>query len=147
MNEKGFSDEDLSPAEKLRRDLEKMESNEQEIFHTFLNHAEDYQRALGLNGQRLELLERKQPRAGGIYPTAEDWYETALTKIDIDGKNFGIVAKNVCIHPYGNFSASEGWRNLLMAVAQDNSLNNSEGGERLGSRLFRKNGMIESLVI
>jgi hypothetical protein len=119
------SDENLSPAEKLRRQLNESERNETDIFQAFLAHSRDYQEALGLSNDQVQRMERENTLTR--YPSLKDFMGVAKVHVTVDGIDFAIVAKHTCCHDYGKFSVSEGWRDLLMAISADEELNKSAG--------------------
>lgn len=108
----------------LRRYLHAESKSDSGLYSQVSRHSRDYQDALGFSEQDIEQMERRQGRLG-MYPSGEDWLQGSLLKVEIEGKGFGIFAKNTACHDYGE---PAGWRYLLMAVSNDQSLNKEAGG-------------------
>ena len=109
--------------DQLKKFLHSEDKNEAELFAKASRNSRDYADKLGLSGEDVALMERKQGRLGQ-YPDAKDYTEGAIVKLELDGKKIGIAAKNTACHDY---SKDAGWRNMLIAVSEDPSLNKSAG--------------------
>jgi len=110
----------------LKKFLHGEKKKETALFRDILRHSRDYQDALGLKDEDMELLEKKQGRMG-IMPTPEDFLRGAVMRMRMDKKEFGLVAKLTCCAPYQESAKDPSWQRLIMVVSSDTTLNRNEG--------------------
>jgi hypothetical protein len=95
---------------------------ENTLWEVFIRHSVTYKRALQLNDQQVEVLERTQPRTS-MYPDASELAEKGFLHVTLDGQEFALTAKNVCGAAY-----EDQWRYCLIVFCVSTpSLNESVG--------------------
>jgi len=96
---------------------------EQNIWQTFLKHSEDYEKALGLSSNDLDVIGQGVQERMSMFPDVAETGAKGFLKLTVQDEEFSLAVKHVCGGQYGG-----DWQDYVVAVCMTNDFLNQSVG-------------------